>query len=158
MTYKVRTILTVLLMALFTTATADNYTYLTVSEQGTETSFEVNSISKITFDTTNMTLHLTNGTTQQLPLAKLSKMFFSNNGAAGITNLRTDEAQLSMEGGVLKVKTKAPAHLIIYNIDGSVVKSMETHAGETEVNVGDLSKGIYIIKVNGKAMKVQAKP
>ena len=59
-------------------AVADSYQYLTVSGSGGETSFSVSSIKKITFDTADMVLHLSDGTEQRLALSGLEKMFFAS--------------------------------------------------------------------------------
>ena len=74
----IRTFIASALMALTcTSASADDYKYLTVDQNSGEVSFEVSNISKITFDATNMVLHLADGKTQQLPLAAPSQRFSS---------------------------------------------------------------------------------
>jgi len=152
---KIRTFLTTLLIgAIAATAKADNYAYLTVDKQGAETSFEVNSISKITFDATNMILHLTNGTTHEMPLNSLTKMFFSEQEAAGIAAINNDGTSIRMEGGTVKIQAQGGAHITIYNSAGGVVKSLSSSTDNTDVNIGNIPKGIYIIRVNDKAQKV----
>ena len=101
-----------------------------------------------------MTIHLTNGQTQQIPLASLSKMFFSENDATGIATVQNEENQIIINGSILKVTTKGGAHIIIYTIGGEVVKTINTTADETEVNLSGMKKGVYIVKVNNETRKI----
>lgn len=150
---KVRFFFVAVLMAVCTRAAADDYAFLTISGQDSEMSFEVSSIGKITFDATNMTLHLTNGQTRQMALAGLSKMFFTDSNTAGIASARTDEHKMSLEGGTLKVQAKGGVHIAIYNAGGTLVKSFDTNDEKAEIRLDGLAKGAYIVKVNGEAKK-----
>ena len=117
----IRTLFVSALLMLATATFADSYQYLTVTQTGGETNFTVSSIQKITFDTTDMILHFTDGTTQQLPLSELSKMFFSNN-ATGIaaTNM---QSKMQFTDGVLRATVSPGESISLYNMKGEKVFS-----------------------------------
>ena len=147
---KMRTLLLSALLALSTSALADDYQYLTVTQStGGDRSFAVSNIQKITFDATNMVLHLSDGTTQSLALAGLSKMFFSD-GQTGIATRQT-ASKMQFSDGVLRA-TVAPGELIsIYNMKGEQVFSTN-ESGTFDLTT--LIKGVYIVKVGNETRKV----
>lgn len=69
-----RYILLTLTIAIGMPVMADDYKFLSISQTDNVATVEVDNIDKITFDTADMVLHLSNGTEQRFPLANLSKM------------------------------------------------------------------------------------
>lgn len=147
---KLRTLLLSALLALDATAMADDYQYLTVTQQaGGDTSFAVSNIQKITFDASNMVLHLGDGTTQSLALSDLSKMFFSD----GHTGIATRQAQSKMQfsDGMLRATVAEGELIAIYNMKGEQVFSTN-RSGNFDLTT--LTKGVYIVKVGNETRKV----
>ena len=145
----IRTLIVSALLMLSTSALADNYQYLTVTQTAGETSFVVSNIQKITFDATNMVLHLTDGTTQQLPLSDLSKMFFSNS-PTGITATAM-QSKMQFTDGVLRATVAPGESVALYNMKGEKVFSTTT-SGSYDLKT--LIKGVYIVKVGTETRKV----
>ena len=58
----IRTIIAALMLSIGSHALADNYQYLTITQTDADTSVSLSQISRITFDTTNMIIELTDGT------------------------------------------------------------------------------------------------
>ena len=144
-------------MATTTTALADSYTYLTVSNNdNTEQSYTVSQIEKITFEEDNMVVYLTDGTKASTPLPGLGRMFFSDK-AAGIFAVSTSHPTMRMSGGMLTISQEGGAHITLYNIKGSVVKQVTSSDNETTLNLRGLQQGVYIVKVNGTAQKIMNK-
>lgn len=145
-----RTLVASLLLAVGTSATlADDYQYLTIAQTDGETSYTVSSIQKITFDASNMVLHLTDGTEQSLPLSGLSKMFFSKEGTGiGLTPM---QSKMHFSGGVLRTNIAAGESLTIYNMKGEKVFSTN-ESGTFDLTT--LTKGVYIVKVGTETKKV----
>lgn len=138
-----------LLLAISSAIMADDYQYLTVTQANGETSFAVSDIRKITFDATNMVLHLSDDTTQSLPLAGLSKMFFSD-GQTAIGTIET-QSKMHFADGTLRA-TVAPGEAIaLYNMRGEQVFSAN-HSGT--YSLAALTKGVYIVKVGSETKKV----
>lgn len=154
---KLRNIFLSLLLAVSATAVADEYAYLTISQDGSETSIAVSSIDHITFDSSNMVLHLTNGTEQKMPLSNLSKMFFTENGTNGIATISGNQSNISLKDGVLYVKNVPGSTVTVYNTGGQIVRKVTARETETEVNLSGLIKGVYIVKVGTETKKIMNK-
>lgn len=148
-----RTFLSAILFCICALVSADSYLYLTVNSSGEDKSYEISSISKITFDADNMILWGTNSSKLgELPLASLSKMAFTST-AAGIAAMEL-QSNITLEGGVLRVKADEGSRITLYNIKGESVSTITASAAETDINLSGLRKGVYIVKVNNEAKKV----
>ena len=143
-----RSLIATLLIAAGTTVAADNFQYLTVSTQDSETSFELSQISKITFSETNMILTLSNGNTQELPLAQLQKMFFTDNASA-ISTTGTSKSKVTMNGGTVYIDVADGERVTIYNIGGTEVLSTTF-----TMSTSALPKGVYIIRMGNETKKI----
>ena len=150
----IRNIIAALMLVLSTTALADNFAYLTIDQTGGEASFEISQISKITFDADNMILHLTDGTQQQLPLASLTKMFFSDKGGQGIATISSDNAKIRVENGRLYLKLAEGERAVVYNTKGEQVFAADR---SSNFELGGLQKGVYIVRVGDQVKKVTSK-
>jgi len=144
-----------MLLAISSAAAADNYAYLTISQTEGDADYAVSNISKITFDTQNMMVHLTDGSEAKLPLAGLSKMFFSNS-STGIATL-TAPAQISLRSGVLRVNAPQGSIVTVYDMGGKAVRTVTATRAETEVNLSGVQKGVYIVKVGSETKKIMNK-
>lgn len=147
----IRTFIASALMALTcTSASADDYKYLTVDQNSGEVSFEVSNITKITFDATNMVLHLADGKTQQLPLAGLSRMFFAATSSS-IAAVADTKSKIQFSDGMLRATVAPGENLTLYNMKGEqVFSSSETGTFDLKT----LTKGVYIVKVGKETRKV----
>ena len=147
-----------LLLMMSSSAIADEYAYLTIDQTGTETSFAVSDVKRITFDESNMVLHLANGTEQKLPLNSLSKMFFSEQGTNGIGTVNASQPLISMKNGILRVTGGQGGTVTIYDMGGKAVRTVTANSGETELNLSGMAKGVYIVKVGSQTKKVMNEP
>ncbi len=150
-----RSILAVLLLTIGVAVQADDYAYLTIEQKGGTNSVSISNIKNITFDETNMLINLTDGTQQQLPLAGLSKMFFSNEGtgiqAVGNTG---SQASFMLKDGVLRVAGASGAVISLFDSNGRLVRSVTAREAQTEVSLSGLNKGVYIVKVGAQTKKM----
>lgn len=147
----IRTFIASALMALTCVgAQADDYKYLTLSQSNDEMSFEVTNISKITFDATNMVLHLADGNTQALPLSGLSKMFFTST-PSGIADVAATKSKIQFSDGMLRATVAPGESLTLFNMKGEQVFS-SNETGTFDLNT--LTKGVYIVKVGKETRKV----
>lgn len=132
-------------------AEADNYQYLTVDQTGTQTSFEVSQIQKITFDTSDMVLMLASGGEQRLPLTSLNKMFFSESGINAVAAPAVSKSAVVMENGQLKVNVAEGEQVTLYNTKGEVVFAVSQPA---VFNISQLQKGVYVVKIGSQTRKI----
>ena len=142
------------MLAVGMNAMADNYAYLTVGQDGGETSIEVSQISKITFDASNMIVHLSNGSQQELPLSSLSRMFFSETASQGISLMQAGQEKIKYEGGSLRLLLADGEKATIYNMKGEAVYTTNR---SSEVTLDNLHKGIYIVRVGNETKKIMSR-
>ena len=149
----IKNLLFAMVIAIASPAQADNYGYLTVAANGSDTNYELSGISKITFDETNMILWNGGTKTAEIPLASLDKMFFS--GTSGITTVTGSTATMRLNDGILRVTAPTGSRITLYNIKGQLLKEVTASGEETEVNLrGLLTKGVYIVKVGNETRKL----
>lgn len=149
----IKNMLLAMVIAIASPAQADNYGYLTVAANGSDTNYELSGISKITFDETNMILWNGGTKTAEIPLASLDKMFFS--GTSGISAVTGTGTTMRLNDGILRVTAPTGSRITLYNIKGQLLKEVTASGEETEVNLrGLLTKGVYIVKVGNETRKL----
>lgn len=147
----IRTLMaSLLIVAGSVTALADDYQYLTVSGSGSENSYSVSKIQKITFEAANMVLAMTDGTEQRVPLAGLEKMFFATS-PSGIATVSTTQSKMQFSGGVLRATVVAGETIAVYNMKGEKVFSTNESGS---YDLSGLQRGVYIVKVGTETRKV----
>lgn len=121
-----------MLMLLAIGSSAEDYNYL-VFTQGDGTTKSI-AAGNVTIAFADGSLTATSGSeTVTIPLASLTKMAFSNDGATGIV-LTTADGKLTADDAE------------VYDLNGRRLPSSAT-----------LSRGIYILKSNGKTSKIQVR-
>lgn len=128
-----KTIFTAMLTALVISAGAADYDYLVFTLTDGNTKAIAASNLNITFTGGNLVATSGTETLATIALSELSKMEFSNDGTAGISAISVDE--LTIDGG-----------MSVYDLNGRKLPT-----------VTKLSRGIYILKGNGRTLKVQVK-
>ena len=136
------------------TAAADNYTYLTISQNQGEKSYTVSSIDKITFDSSDMIISMTSGATERLPLSGLSTMFFANDPAGMATIGAAPASQITISDGTLRVTVGRGEKFTLYNLKGDALYSS---AADVTIDLKNLRQGVYIVKVGNEARKVMTR-
>jgi hypothetical protein len=145
---KLRTLLASILFLIgIASSWADDYKYLTIAQNNGETTIDVTSIVKITFDDTNMVIHLSDGNTQTMLLSDLQRMFFSN--TTGIMSIT--QSKMHFSGGVLRAEIATGEYMEIFDMRGRKVFSAN-QSGSFDLTT--LTKGIYIVKVGNETRKV----
>ena len=153
---KLRHLILGLMLLVCGSAFADSYAYLTVTQGSGDTSYAVSSISRITFDASDMVLHLSDGKEARLPLSGLSKMFFSDQASA-IATVGAPTQQITMKNGVLRVTAPQGSVVTVYDTNGKIVRTQTAQEAETEVNLSGVVNGVYIVKVGSEAKKILKK-
>lgn len=145
-----RSLIAALLLTVSTQMMADNFAYLTVSQNGSASNFEVSKINKITFDASDMIFTMTDGTSQRLPLSGLSKMFFSD---GGLNSIATQDmaSKCELRDGTLRIEIANGERCTLYNLKGEeIFKANES----VTLSVSSLKKGVYIVKIGNEAKKI----
>ena len=149
-----RKLIVSLMFLLGTHASAASFAFLSVEQEGEASSFEVSQISKITFDESDMVLHLSNGNEQRLPLNTLQKMFFSEQGIEAVGTVVADEEKIRISDGQLRLQLGDNEKAVIYNMKGELVY-VTNRSGSFQID--NLRKGVYIVRVGNTTKKVMTK-
>lgn len=149
-----RNIFAATLLAMSTPVMADDFSFLNISQEGGETSFQVSQIERITFDSGYMIVHLTGGTTQKLELSGLQKMIFSATGSQGIGSIATEGNKMHIADGQLRFQLEENEKAYIYNMKGEMVYTAN-RSGVFQLD--NLKKGVYIVRVGNATKKVMTK-
>jgi hypothetical protein len=149
-----RNIIAAAVLAVSAQAMADNYSFLNISQNVGEASFQVSQIERITFDSGKMIVHLTDGSTQELETSSLQKMVFSATGSQGIGTIAFDENKIHIDDGQLRLQLDEGEKAFIYNMKGEMVYTTN-RSGVFQLD--NLKKGVYIIRVGNVTKKVMTK-
>lgn len=133
-------------------AIADGLSCLVVTVNGEHVSYNINEIRKITFDAENMFLNMTNDETATLPLSTLTALTID--APTGISLIGKEKDNLQIKGNALNVDMQSEGTVVIYDAAGNKVMNVSARSGRNEINLEQLPKGVYIIKVNGNTQKI----
>lgn len=138
------------------TAKAENYSYLTLQYGGVQQSIALNTLKKITFS--GGQLHATTAEgVQSIKLSTMEKMFFSSTATA-IQSAKMDAAfELGYDAASQMVMLNGMSGrgvVEVYSVNGTKALRETTSLNGGQVSLASLPKGLYIVKVNGKVLKV----
>ena len=69
----------------------------------------------------------------------------------GVEDVEKTEAVVYGSNGCIIIKTEAPVMIAVYDMMGGCVRQLEA---EGDIQIADLNRGIYIVRINDKAHKV----
>lgn len=137
---------------IFTSLNADDFHYLTVkSSDGNEQSLPLAGL-KIVFKNGNMTALSSEGTVT-FSLASLSEMFLANNPTSIMENTNAIPG-LSYKDGILYISHLSGQTLNILGAGSILVQEKTINNDYESISLLNLPKGIYMVKVNNKVLKV----
>ncbi|MBR3530459.1 MAG: T9SS type A sorting domain-containing protein [Bacteroidaceae bacterium] len=137
--------------ALFSlTCLADDY-YLNVIANATD-SYATASLKKITFENGNVVVTTSNGASTSYAISSISQMYFSST-SAGIGSISTD-SNITWDGTTLSLNG-LQGKVQVYQPSGALVASESADA--ERINLSRLSKGVYVVNVNGQSFKIVKK-
>ena len=137
--------------ALFSlTCLADDY-YLNVIANATD-SYATASLKKITFENGNVVVTTSNGASTSYAISSISQMYFSST-SAGIGSISTD-SNIAWDGTTLSLNG-LQGKVQVYQPSGALVVSESADA--ERINLSRLSKGVYVVNVNGQSFKIVKK-
>lgn len=129
--------------------------YLTVTmADGAEVSYSLESF-RITYDGDNMYVESA-GEKFTLPTASLTNMFFSETPTA-ISAPKVNTAVIVDNEGAVSVNLAQSAVLRVYSVGGALLYSVKMSAGENKADLSTLAKGVYVVTVGGKSVKLEKK-
>jgi len=130
------------------------------SEDGTVTTKELGTVKQMTFGNNNLRVNYFSGSTETYGLSTISKLYFKTLTTA------TQTISLNQGSRILSVYPNPADQVIyiqnipegtspvyIYRMDGVLVLRSEVSEGNTCIQVGHLSKGIYLLRLTNQAVK-----
>ncbi len=131
-------------------AHATDYIYLNVKATDASTDYELANIQKITFTSDDMVLWMNSGKVE-IPMASIEKMLLTDMTSGIIQQQLTERENFTFADGKLTVEDGAV--VTIYTLNGQQQKHFVA-AGQTQIDLSDLPKGVYIVKVGKQAKKI----
>lgn len=125
-------------------AHADVVQTLTVNGQKVE-----KVVSQITFSGDNVVLHF-DGTEEIYPMDDVQIDFTSG---AGIGNISTFKLNAFVDGQLNIAGLAAGTQVVVYDVSGKKLAQVQTEGESTQVNVDNLSSGVYILKAGNQIVK-----
>ena len=123
-----------ILLAAFLAMPAFSQDLLIRDKEGKEQSLNLDNLRKLTFEKGNLVATLNDGSATSYILSSISKMLFSDNTA--------------VEG----IIADAILPVSVYDLSGRVI--VNDSSASTESVIGDLPKGIYLLRTGGKTIKI----
>jgi len=126
-------------------------------QDGTEKNSSLNAVSKITFSESNLFMAYVNGSNDSFMLNSIRKITFGTLSAT--TNILADEQKMSIYPNpasdfiALKNVPEGALNAVVYRMDGAQIINVQLSFSSDKIDVSGLSQGLYIIKVNNKALK-----
>ena len=117
----------------------------------------LSSISKITFTSDNLEMKYNDGTTNSYLISMVNKITFST--LSGFNELDSQEDLISLYPNpskdfiYLKNLTVDETSVSIFRLDGACLMSLQISDIDHGIDISSLSKGIYVLKIGGKALK-----
>lgn len=134
---------------------------LLVFEGGEKSSVDLEQIRKVCFVDGEMVVELLNGVNSSYVISGITKVIFSTSGERIETNVEPSVADVTC---FLKYSTHSPNLLLvnclageiieIFSIDGKKVLSVKQSTDNGEIEIGQLPRDTYIIRVNDKSAKI----
>ena len=134
---------------------SQNYSLKIKNVDGSEKEISLSNLKKITFQDSNMNLTYSDSTSELLSLAVIQHMLF----ATATSIVSTYEPALKVypnpAGNYLQISnlTLSKGPVSIYNTSGVMVKRIQSNSGSQHVDVSDLPKGLYFVRVNNQNLK-----
>lgn len=125
---------------------------------GNEVSNSTGFIRKITFSDNNLVINKTDGSFTPIPLASISKIFFSvlsNSETITPENLKV-YIYPNPASDCIQIKNIKNNETVvyIYKLDGTLAISKIIDSGDSVIDVSQLHSGIYIVRVNSDILKL----
>lgn len=158
---KLKLLFTLFLFALFGIGVMNVQSQIVSLEimkwDNSDKSIDVNNLRKITFGGGNVILNYQTGDVESVLTSSIRKMVFTS--VTGINDLLVDTKSMvvypnpGIEYITLKNLPTVDLTVTIYNLCGNQLINLLHYSNTDQINISDLTNGVYIIKVNNQALK-----
>lgn len=146
-----RTLLTLLVVLGCLVAKAQSQSLFVTLNDGQKLEFALSTTPEVSVADDMLTI-TTSETTASYELWTVST--FTYGATTGINATQADAQSFSLQGDRLIVDG-TDARVRVFSIDGKAVSLPATNVGsQTVLSIGSLPKGIYVVNINGKSLKI----
>jgi hypothetical protein len=128
----------------------DNHLYIQPNA-GETLQWSVPSLQKMTFQNGNVVLTMKDGTSTYTPISSVKRIYICTPSANSITSV-DGKSQCVWDGARLQIDAQVGASVAVYSVNGASV--MHTRLTDTTVDLQGLSRGVYIVNVDGQVFKI----
>jgi hypothetical protein len=134
------------------------------TKSGTDTVSIVDTLEKFSFSNENLLVDLVGGSIKTYSLTEVQKIFFISDGSTPVTT--GVQETVSGTGQNISVYPNPAENIlylqnlpdgvsavIIYNMEGIPVLSMQVSGDNKSIGISNLTKGLYLIRINNQALK-----
>lgn len=147
-------LLSMLFMGLsMATMAEENHLYIQLNGGETQ-NWSIPSLQNITFQNGQVVLNTKKGSSIYTPIASIGKMYITTPSLNGMDVIEKNDGY-EWNGELLKVHAQEGALLKVYSTSGATV--YQQHLSGNAVDLHWLSKGLYIVNIDGKAFKILKK-
>lgn len=147
---SIKSIFAALLLAISTSAMADEYQYLTISFGNSEHNISLPIVQRISFEDNYLVVTTTEGT-NRYSLTYLDKITFTESATA-IEALPEQAEDLTFKDGTLAIK--GDGLLRVFSTNGALVSLAHVKEG-ANISLDNLPAGVYIVRMGEKTIKVK---
>lgn len=128
---------------------------------GSQNTFALNDIQKITFSSGTMSLIKTDATQSDYTISEVQKLWFAMVNTTAISEVTSASSNLAVypnpTADVLFIKgAAASSQAKVYNLSGIALSVPSTHLADgLQLNVSALPQGVYLIQIDGEIIKFQ---
>ena len=123
-------------------------------EKGTSReTIEFGNLKKITFNSTNVNILKTDGSTISASMGDIERIHFSNYSSIEDTEIAKEELFYYMSDDCIAVNCNAGEIITVYSIIGKQLVCVRQKSDNGIISIAHLPKGIYIIRINDQTAK-----
>lgn len=121
-------------------------------------SYSLNEDLEMSLSDEDLTIR-TNSIDMTHPLDKVVQITYGDENDAGLADIRVEESVYIIDGGYILFSNLVEGTIVdCYDINGIIVKSHQVEvSGAYQLQMRDLSPGVYIVKVNNSTFKIATK-
>jgi hypothetical protein len=126
-------------------------------KSGTQSVSVLSTVDRITFSGGNLLLKKTDASTSSLLLSDISRLTFGLYSA--VTEITADPTGLAIYPSPvshyvnLLNAPQGEIRIMIFGLDGTTLMNKKLNSGMRQVDISDLAKGLYLLKVNNTTFK-----
>lgn len=123
-------------------------------KEGGTVELGLDKLRKITFKNGNLVATYQDGSTNSYVLSAIEKMNFSNLTGVETVEVMVGHLAYSAQSGIAVVANSEGSKFSVYNLSGKVVLQKTIGSQIETIDLGELQKGLYLLRLDSKTIKI----